>query len=212
MLVKDIYCYYEELGNPNERPLVDYWVERWEKEGWTAHVSSLDDAKKDPRYETMVKVHSEHPHLPGHFEFGRCNYRRWLAWSSIPYSAVADYDVFPLRPFPPTEYEGFVCGSGSYGPGFIVGTGADFSKVADGLIAYKRDEEFDQWEGIPHVCDMGVLMRKTHYDKILNLTCCYPLPHWDAHPLGHFANHYLGPYDKISRVDKVKEILNKIYP
>lgn len=211
MLVKDVYCYFEDLGNPNEKPLVGYWCERWQREGWQTHICGVGDARKDPRFDAMEAKHASLPCLPGHWEFGRANYRRWLAWSSLPYCVVADYDVFPLEPFPPMECEGFVNAAGSHGPGFIFGTGKNFSTIADGILNYQPGPD-DQWQGIPHVSDMAVVF-KTQYDKILDWTGCYPIPPWNEYyRLCHFDNSHLAPYDKMSRADKIRAILATEYP
>lgn len=214
MVTDTIYCYYAELGWPREKELVAYWKERWQKEGWKAVVLGDDDAHKDARWAAMQTKISSFPRLPGHREFGAVNFRRWLAFSHIT-GAVADYDVFPLRPFPPKDFGGFYNGDGDGGPGFICGSPADFGRVVDLILSYKEEPD-DVYEGTRHVCDMRILQKNKAklFDKIEIIHCCY-VPGFEKYPLCHFGNHYLAEmtqsYRKMSKVHAVKMLVEKHY-
>lgn len=211
MIVKDIYCCYHELGNRQEPPLIFYWMERWAREGWTPHVLTEVHVKADPRYEAMVEKAKTLPFLKGHEQFAPANMKRWLAFSQI-YGAVSDYDVFPTRPFPPAEFNGFVCFDGDGGPGFITGKARDFSGVADTILAY-TEKPTDVWMGQRNVSEMMMVRsQKSRYDSITCQISCYGVDGWKERPLVHFGNGYLKPYDQISRVDQIRAIMNEVYP
>jgi hypothetical protein len=209
MLTDHIYCFYWELGNKNEPPLIEYWKERWQREGWTPIVLGPNDAKKDSRFQALCDKHDHVPFLPGHRDYGKANFCRWAAFAQIN-GAVCDYDVIPVKPFPPQDFGGFIAGTPTGAPGFVVGTSANFSNIVDEIINYVPSQE-DAFNGVPHVCDMSILMRgKQRYDKLMDLIagCLSP---GTGQPLAHFDNTYLVPYDKVSRVDKIRALVESVY-
>lgn len=187
-----IYCYYANIGNPHgQQELIQFWKERWAKEGWEPYVLGEDDARRDPRYAASQAHIAALPCLPTSKFFERAALERWLAFSQVD-GAVADYDVFPMAPFPPQDFGGgFVCTDQAGGPGLIIGSRANFSQVADIILNYQMAPD-DNWQGIPHIGDMRILWKHKHiYDKVLNLHTCYSMPGWETFPLIHFGNHYL---------------------
>lgn len=211
MLTKDIYAYYVEFGNRQEPPLIDFWIERWKREGWNPVILGDGDSQRDTRYNELSDKVDTFPMLPGQAKFGKANFMRWLAFSHI-HGVVTDYDVFPLRTFPPADFGGFVCGDDCGGPGFIVGTGKDFSGVVETILSYNPQPD-DTANGVAHVCDMRLLHKTAwRYDRLIHNITCYGVTGWESRPLVHFGNAYMKPYHKQSRVDQIRDVLQKIYP
>jgi hypothetical protein len=213
MRAEYIYAYYSEFGCSGQLELIEFWKQRWEKEQWIPVVLGPKDAQKDPRYAAMIEKANAFPCLPNCRGFEQANFVRWLAFSQIKQaaSAVADYDVFPIRHFPPKDFGGFICGAGAGGPGFIVGSPSNFSKIADDILAYKWRPD-DQWAGIPHICDMRILHKsKTRYDRIIHNTELYGRTGWMTRDLVHFGNSSLERHASGTKTEKIKRILDKYY-
>lgn len=208
MITNTIYASYVEMGNAGEPPLIDLWVDVWKRHGWNPVVLGLDEIQTDPRYGSMLAKAKSLPCLNSR-SFELSNFTRWLAFSHVD-GAVTDYDVFPTQTFNPRDFGGFVCGDASGGPGFIVGTRKDFSKIADDIISYVPQPDDLTWSK-PHVSDMIILHRtKARFDAIINNILCYGLPGWKETPLVHFGNAYLKPLNKVPKVDQVKAALKEI--
>lgn len=210
MISDTIICFYREMAKPGELDVIALWKKRWAQEGWTPVVLDESVAQQDPRWSAMVKKAHDMPCING-AEFEQANFTRWLAFSALD-GVVTDYDVFPLRSYPPKDFGGFVCGDPCGGPGFIVGTKADFSKIADDILAYVPKKEDVTW-GKPHVSDMLILQKsKVRYAKILSNIQCYGTPGWEKKPLVHFGNHYMKPYTKLPKAEQIRRVLGRIYP
>lgn len=210
-----IYSYYAEVGCAGQRELIALWLERWKKEGWTPIVLGEADTRKDPRYDAMQVKARNFPCLHGSKGFERCNFERWLAFSQIPQpsAVVADYDVFALCPCGPMEDDyGFICADGAGGPGFIIGSPSDFSKIADDILAYDVKPD-DQWDGKPHFCDMRLLHKsKERYDEITHTLKCYGVNGWLDVPLVHFGNAYVEKEMKtMTKAQACRGVLDRYY-
>jgi len=209
MLIDTIHCFYLEIGWSEHFELLQYWKERWQKEGWKTKVFGIDDSKMDARFDRMVQKSKDVPCVNAR-DYEMANFIRWLAFSQID-GAVADFDVFPTKPFPPAEFSGFYSGSPTGCPSFIVGSRSDFSKVADTILSYEvRPDDVDH--GNPHVSDMSIIYRNTDMFSSLNRTVMlHTEPGWEQGPLVHFNNdsmvHLIG-----SKTHKIRTILSKIYP
>jgi hypothetical protein len=186
MITDTIYCYYVEMGKQGELDLVKLWEEMWQKQGWKTIVLGRNEVIKDPRWPQMVRKASEMPCVNG-LTFEEINFERWLAFASIS-GAVSDYDVLPIKPFPPRDFGGFFCGNPEGGPGFIVGSQANFSRIAEDILNYVPCAE-DAYEGRPHVSDMLILQHsKARYDKVEINHAPHWHPAWRDYPLCHFTN------------------------
>lgn len=216
-MTNTIYAYYAEVGCTPQGDLIDLWIERWQQEGWKAVVLGEDLAKQDPRYEAMMRKAEEFPCV-NHRGFERTNFERWLAFSTVN-GAVTDYDVFPTKPFPPRRFDGFVCGDVIGGPGFMVGTAADFSRIADLILAYEVCPD-DQFQGIPHIGDMTILQRqqtvKSIYDAVNVCVQCFKHAGWEDMPLTHFGNASIADvvkeHEGLTKGQVVLLLLQAIYP
>lgn len=214
MITDKIYCYYADVGCAGQTDLIEYWKERWEKEGWEPIVLGEADVEKDPRNNAMQGKIKTFPCLPGSRGFERANFERWLAFSHVD-GCVADYDVFPMEPFPPIDFGGFVCGAGNGGPGFIVGTGADFSRIAEMILSYDVKPE-DTWRGVPHLCDMRILHCNKHiYSRLLHNILCFGEDGWQKVPLCHFGNasldHYTEFFRRMTKTQAVRRLIKEHY-
>lgn len=211
-----IYSYYADVGCTTQTDLIQLWVDRWTREGWKAVVLGEDLAKQDPRYEAMMSKARVLPCV-NHRGFERANFERWLAFSTVD-GAITDYDVFPRCPFPPKEFPGFWCGETFGGPGWIVGTKADFSRIADLLLAYEAQPD-DLFQGTPHVSDMTILQRQqgksTIYDHLESIIQCFDVPGWENLPLVHFGNasiaHLMRENVGHTKAQVVAMLLDKYY-
>lgn len=202
--VNRIYVYYEEMHLPEQRALLPLWLQQWRAHGWQPQVVGPSSARRDPRYPAMLAKSRSVPCAhPGAFQ--TANFTRWLAFAALPGTdpiAIADYDVFPIAPFPPCAPPADLrplCADGSGGPGFIVGTPADFSRIADAILAYEpRPEE-------THVSDMTILHTMRSTFTITHQIECYGRNGWRSRPLCHFGNSYMDP--KRPKLDQVREAL-----
>lgn len=197
MIVNKIYSYYVNIGWATQAPVVDLWKEKWKAEGWEAIVLGETDARKDPRWDDLQRRVRELPCRPGAKGFERTCFERWLAFAQIDGpAAVADFDVFPIRHFPPQDFGKIpMCGDGAGGPGFVVGQPEDFSRIVDVILEYKADND-DDAEGNPHVSDMTVLRKRQGFIyRIAVYIITYGMPNFGTVPLAHYGNASL---DKIT--------------
>lgn len=205
MITDRIYCFYTDWGAPGEKALVDFWVDRWKVQGWKPEVLSPTTMLNDARLPALTAKAKSFPCLNAQ-KFQVANCTRWLAFATID-GAVADYDVLPIKPFPPADYGGFVCFDPCGGPGLIIGSKQNFSKIADDIMAYEPRSTDLTWNK-PHVSDMIILQNtKARYDTILNQHRCYGVEGWRDVPLCHFGNAYLQPYGKVGRLAQIKAAL-----
>lgn len=208
MITDTIYCSYVNIGKTGELDVIELWKTVWQRAGWKPVVLGIEDIEKDARTATMIQKARSMPCINGKL-FETANFCRWLAFSQVN-GALTDYDVFPIKPFPPKDFGGFVCGDASGGPGFIVGTKENFSKIAEDIMVYEPKPDDLTW-GKPHVSDMIILHRtKARYDAILNIHRCYGTDGWKDVPLCHFGNAYLEPLNKVSKVEQVKRVLKQL--
>lgn len=212
MVIDTIRCFYRELGIPGQSDLINLWMERWQNEGWKTEVLGWRDAKQDPRWDAMQDKIESFPCVTGR-GFESSNYERWLAFAQED-GVAADYDVFPIRPFPPRDFEDLpICGDGAGGPGFVVGRKADFSKIVEVILEYKVRPD-DLWQGRPHLCDMRIL-RNTRPYRIQNTIATYGQVGFGDVPLAHYGNASLdemtGFFSKMSKTEAVKILLDKHY-
>lgn len=210
MTVDTIHCFYLDLGWQQHAELVPYWETRWQREGWKTRVLTLDDAKSDPRYDQMLSKADAMPCVNDRL-FERANFIRWLAFSHVD-GAVADYDVFPIKPFPPKSFDGFCHGDPSGGPGFIVGRSNNFCSIADDILAY-APKPADTTNGLPHVSDMVVLHHDPHlrYERCLHVVKGYLDPGWQQASLVHFSNNSMLSIPG-SKLEKIQTIIKEEYP
>ncbi len=190
MITNRIYTYFIDIGWAIQADVVELWKERWRAEGWDPVVLGEKDAQKDWRYDALKKKVFELPCRPGAKNFERVSFERWLAFAGIDEPGpVTDFDVFPIRPFPPRSFDPLpVCGDGAGGPGFVVGSGADFSKVVDAILAYEVEPD-DVCEGQPHVSDMTVLKkRQKDLYRIQVMVFTYGQQNFGTEPLAHYGN------------------------
>lgn len=197
MITNRIYSYYSNIGWEAQAEVAELWRERWRMEGWDPIILGPKDAQKDRRWDAMQKKCEAFPCRKGARTFERACLERWLAFAGIKDPGPAtDFDVFPIRPFPPRNFGSLpVSGDGSSCPGFIVGSGADFSKIADAILKYEPEPD-DVWDGKPHVCDMSI-MRKRQNDlyRIQVMVITFLQHNWGTTPLMHYGN------DSISKVE-----------
>lgn len=209
-LIKDIYAFHTDLGNPQFNDLVPYWCEVWRSHGWTPHVLNTDDARVHPKYNQLISKATSLPTF-NNTSFETACYKRWCAFAMIQGSGVVtDYDVFPrVEHFPPVEVEPLYCGDPAGGPGFIGGFGWDFERILDVILSYKV-QPADQFQGHPHVADMTILFRRNHvFDTIDRIITCYGKPDWETLPLTHFGNAYLKRSGELSKVEEIRQVISR---
>lgn len=215
MFIDTVRCYYRDVGIPGQTELIEFWKERWRSEGWKAEVLGPEDAMKDPRWDSMQEKIASFPCMPACRQFEATNFERWLAFSQHD-GAALDYDVFPVRHFPPQDFGPLpICGDGAGGPGFILGRAQDFSRIADEILNYQPEPD-DEWQGTPHLCDMRI-MRKRHtklyFIKVLIIT--FQMPNFGTVPLAHYGNASLDQFSDyfraMSKTEAIRRLLDKHY-
>lgn len=184
-----ITCFYQQAGtNPQpEIDLVKLWERAWLANGWHPITLTEDDAKKHPLYNAMVEKADSLPRTTDKVYHRYC-FVRWLAYSLVG-GCVADYDVFPrtLFRFAPCNHS--INGSLTLQPGFVFAPKEWFTRYIQTLLNYKTNE-FDLWEGKPHVCDMVVMRSNPQmFNEITDLVRLVNEPGWRTVPLVHFANN-----------------------
>jgi hypothetical protein len=217
MIVNRIYSYFVDIGWTAQAAVAELWKERWRLEGWEPAILGQADAMKDPRWEAMKQKIESFPCVHGSRGFEAVNFERWLAFSQVEEPAVvADFDVFPIRRFPPRDFGALpVSGDGAGGPGFIAGRREDFSKIVDTILAYVPEPD-DEWQGQPHLCDMRVLRKRqpTLY-RIAVLCITYGFPNFGTVPLAHYSNGSLDAmtnfHKEKSKSEAIKELLATHY-
>src|SRR5512146_95105 len=104
-LVNRIYAYYQDNNDKRQLDLIPLWLQQWRAHGWEPSIVGLTQAQLDPRYSLLVAKARKVPCI-NPLSYQTANFVRWLAFAAIPVStpvAIADYDVFPIAPFPPFE-------------------------------------------------------------------------------------------------------------
>jgi hypothetical protein len=100
-----IHTYHDNIGRDQSAlPLVYFWKERWERQGWEAVILGRDDAQKHPQWAQLATAYDRLPTVNGKpYEFA-C-YVRWLAMEMAGGGWMTDSDVIPydFKPRAPTE-------------------------------------------------------------------------------------------------------------
>ena len=193
MILDTIRCYYREIGTTGSLDLIKLWLDAWRREGWNAQVLTPAHASQGLMYKLLRAKFASLP-CNTNREFEWANFERWLAFAQYD-GAVTDYDVFPVRQFPPMIIEEAalpVCGDPELGPGFIAGRKTHFNHIVSVILDYQTQPE-DQWQGKPHICDMTLLRRRAKqiYGKVCPMVKLFGSPEWQAGPLVHYGNDAL---------------------
>jgi len=113
--MSDVYVYFEDLPGvfAEERALLELCRESWEKQGWTFHVLTREDAETHHAFGMVQR--NEYLVLgsptPMTAAWQRCSYYRWLALDMVNQGGLLiDYDMinysFPAQELKPGRYHG----------------------------------------------------------------------------------------------------------
>lgn len=193
-----VHCFYERW-NLKDAPVVELWTRLWLEQGWEPITLTLADAKPHPLFEAVSKCADEFPTVNNrHYE--KLCFQRWCAYAKVGGLCV-DYDVLPLKPFPPQTWPGFINGSKFIDPGFVCGEIEHYESFLRRIVAHKPANG--------HVSDQTVIKDNADlFTETLPLVQCYHSPDWETFPLVHFANGLMDyPYEEKSRIDQICSIL-----
>ena len=122
------------------------WNESWNRAGWNAQVIGQEDARRSPRYEHYLSSFYDLPTV-NRIEYEVSCYMRWVAMSVVagPGAVMTDYDVLNVA-WQPQEVpeklrvlEGIV-------PAVVIGSAAEFERVAEWFAAFKVPESPEERE------------------------------------------------------------------
>lgn len=102
-----IYTYYQDISHSSQSKLIDLWKISWTRRGYEPVVLNLEDAKKNPYFETlnmeMRRIFKEITNKQIS-DYGMSCWFRWLAYATQQEEKfyVSDYDAININ-FPTTE-------------------------------------------------------------------------------------------------------------
>jgi hypothetical protein len=113
-----IYTYFERIPSnrrttgmldDDDDQLLEFWNETWSNAGWNPVLLTVNDAERHPDYKMLQQTLQDLQLFDD--SFGRVLWHRWIAMADVGGGWYADYDVFPLLPFPtelPTNPNGML--------------------------------------------------------------------------------------------------------
>jgi len=215
-----IHTFYSRTDDPGQDPeeiknhqkVLQIWSETWKAMGYQTKILTLDDAKAHPQYEYFLE---KLDHLPlngysgrtGHYN--RLCYLRWLAMATdhVNGGFFSDFDVIPLKPPEPQDFEqglqNFHVYEKGYVPALLSGSKQDWYRMIHSLIetgdghlneALHSDMFALQELGLNGKCECE------NYDQVmegryiltgrdLSLQDCEELKHYRAVHFSHNAIH-----------------------
>lgn len=202
----NVYCYYENLGDPaRESPVIDAWKTSWCRNGWNPIVLGRDTAMKHPRYAQYRQAVSRFPTVNS-IRYEMACYVRHLCMYVVGGGLLTDYDVMNIRYRPedlPADDSEIQVLEPAGVPCAMYGSKSAWEWVINVIEDYRpKDNE-------NHVSDMMIMVgQKTsrHY-VCLNLD----YPDWESARLIHFHNEGVKRIAfPITRSSFIEQTLNRI--
>lgn len=203
------YCYFQEIGFPPQKDLLDLWARSWANRGWNPVILTEDDAKKSSYYEYVLAAAKRLPTVNDPL-YSQANYLRYCALHAVGGGLLTDYDVinYDLQPYHLDDIRKnrpFVR--------FHVGGFVWLNKVSVAFFcqAIMRMKSFMHetmtYDEKPHVSDVDVqevFLGPPRY----NLCAIYGEYNWDKFPTVHYSNDSLaGVSDKSFTIQALRPLI-----
>lgn len=190
----NIYTFYENLTpvNHENKLLLELWKKSWAYNGWNPIVLSLEDSKKNPRYQQFYDICNTFPTI-NQKQYEMICYLRWLAMENKR-GWCTDYDVINYSFKPISFGEQTVSATGSMGGSTIYGNEHFYKNVVDTITSYVPDEtDVYESDGVftPHVSDLYIMDKKFKAETVYLVEHRYNTSGYEDAPLVHYANAYI---------------------
>ena len=180
------YCYYQEIGLGYPDKMIQRWKASFEKQGFSAKVVGLKEAKQHPEYDKLSQIIATLPTVNG-TGFDAACFMRWLAFETVAPGLFVDYDMINYSLTPDQVPTGDLVNLTAM---CIYATKKGLSEFIEN-IKQAHLYVYNYPNG-PHISDIDLLMR-THTGFAYTLCDCSGLPSEMTKPVVHFGNAHVKP-------------------
>jgi hypothetical protein len=182
-----IHTFHDNIGRDQSAlPLVYFWKERWERQGWEAVILGRDDAQKHPQWAGLATAYDRLPTVNGKpYEFA-C-YVRWLAMEMAGGGWMTDSDVIPYGFQPRAPTERLTLWNGGACPCMVSGSAAEYGRLARRFAAWQPTVKDMNFAHGPHCSDQNICDQIPGEYDVERAVVQYLDPGWQKAEAVHYA-------------------------
>jgi hypothetical protein len=180
-----IATYYEPLNSeriPEDEALIKLWRESWEKCGFNTIVVDHSFAKQHPFHHWVSEHVSKFPTV-NHRGYELHCFLRHLAFQLSGAHLYSDYDAIAYAPLAMHKHKPAIHSFMDRHPALYCATPEGFKWFWNHVFGW---DDFDDFEGKPHVSDMTIFRKLTMSSS--NDCIDWPNPGWKTAPVVHYGN------------------------